>query len=77
VDFFYNVLEPFNRSSRAIKAVLVNQFGWSRDRCGLSRSYNPPRSAAQSRMSRAGIVSWTTITRHVCVQSGQDLRVSV
>jgi len=34
VDFFYNVLEPFNQSSQAIKAVLVNQFGWSQDRCG-------------------------------------------
>ncbi|HEY52198.1 MAG TPA: hypothetical protein G4N94_01940 [Caldilineae bacterium] len=34
VDFFFNVLEPFNQRSRAIKAVLVNQFGWSRDRCG-------------------------------------------
>ncbi len=35
VDFFFHVLEPFNQHSRAIKAVLVNQFGWSRDRCGL------------------------------------------
>ncbi len=33
-DFFFHVLEPFNRRSRAIKGVLVNQFGWSRDRCG-------------------------------------------
>ncbi len=32
--FFFHVLEPFNQHSRAIKAVLVNQFGWSRDRCG-------------------------------------------
>ncbi len=35
VDFFFHVLEPFNARSRAVKAVLVNQFGWSRDRCGL------------------------------------------
>ena len=34
VDFFFQVLEPFNQHSRAIKAVLINQFGWSRDRCG-------------------------------------------
>jgi len=33
-DFFFQVLEPFNQRSRAIKAVLVNQFGWSQDRCG-------------------------------------------
>ncbi len=34
VEFFANSLEPFNRQSRAIKAVFVNQFGWSRERCG-------------------------------------------
>lgn len=34
IDFYYSVLEPFNQKSQAIKAVLVNQFGWSRDRCG-------------------------------------------
>lgn len=34
VDFYFQGLEPFNRDSRAVKAVLVNQFGWSRDRCG-------------------------------------------
>lgn len=33
-DFFFNVLQPFNQNSRAVKAVLVNQFGWSRERCG-------------------------------------------
>lgn len=33
-DFFFDVLEPFNQNSRAVKAVLVNQFGWSRERCG-------------------------------------------
>ena len=32
--FFFHVLEPFNQRSRAIKAVLVNQFGWSQERCG-------------------------------------------
>ncbi len=34
VDFFFHVLEPFNQRSKAIKAVLINQFGWSQDRCG-------------------------------------------
>ena len=34
VDFFFHVLEPFNQHSQAIKAVLINQFGWSQDRCG-------------------------------------------
>ncbi len=34
MDFFFQVLEPFNRRSKAVKAVLINQFGWSRDRCG-------------------------------------------
>ena len=33
-DFFTQVLAPFNQRSQAVKAVLVNQFGWSRDRCG-------------------------------------------
>jgi len=31
---FYQAIEAFNRQSRACKIVLVNQFGWSRDRCG-------------------------------------------
>ncbi|MDY7040955.1 MAG: hypothetical protein SVX38_08840 [Chloroflexota bacterium] len=31
---FYNAGEAFNRQSRACKIVLINQFGWSRDRCG-------------------------------------------
>ncbi|MCD6508685.1 hypothetical protein J7M22_18960 [Candidatus Poribacteria bacterium] len=31
---FYVGVEEFNRNSKAIKAVFVNQFGWSRDRCG-------------------------------------------
>lgn len=34
VDYYFHGLEPFNRGSRAVKAVLINQFGWSRDRCG-------------------------------------------
>ncbi|MCO6451036.1 MAG: hypothetical protein J5I90_09655 [Caldilineales bacterium] len=34
VDYFFHSLEPFNLRSRAIKAVFVNQFGWSQDRCG-------------------------------------------
>ncbi len=33
-DYFFHSLEPFNRGSRAVKAVLINQFGWSQDRCG-------------------------------------------
>jgi len=33
-DFFFDVLEPFNQNSQAIKAILINQFGWSRARCG-------------------------------------------
>ncbi len=32
--FFFDVLQPFNRQSQAIKGVLVNQFGWSQARCG-------------------------------------------
>ena len=31
---FYRAIDRFNRSARAAKIVLVNQFGWSRDRCG-------------------------------------------
>ncbi len=31
---FYWAIEQFNRTARASKVVLVNQFGWSRDRCG-------------------------------------------
>jgi hypothetical protein len=31
----YQGIETFNIRSRAIKIVFVNQFGWSRDRCGL------------------------------------------
>lgn len=31
---FYHAIEAFNQQSRACKIVLVNQFGWSRDRCG-------------------------------------------
>lgn len=33
--FFFDGVEPFNRRARASQAVLINQFGWSRDRCGL------------------------------------------
>jgi hypothetical protein len=33
-DFFFNVLEPFHWGRRAIRLVLVNQFGWDRERCG-------------------------------------------
>ena len=31
---FYYAIEQFNRDTSAAKIVLVNQFGWSRDRCG-------------------------------------------
>ncbi|MBN1936910.1 MAG: hypothetical protein JW934_19775 [Anaerolineae bacterium] len=32
---FYHAVEAFNWQARASKIVLVNQFGWSQDRCGL------------------------------------------
>lgn len=31
---FYHAIESFNRTSSGAIIVLVNQFGWSRDRCG-------------------------------------------
>jgi glycosyltransferase involved in cell wall biosynthesis len=31
---FYNAIEQFNRTTPTSKIILVNQFGWSRDRCG-------------------------------------------
>jgi len=31
---FYHAVRAFNRKARACQIVLVNQFGWSRDRCG-------------------------------------------
>jgi len=31
---FYQAVEHFNRESRAVKAVFVNQFGWDQERCG-------------------------------------------
>jgi hypothetical protein len=31
---FYRAAEAFNRSTSAASIVLVNQYGWSRDRCG-------------------------------------------
>lgn len=34
--FFFDDVEPFNHSASNSKIVLVNQFGWSRDRCGRS-----------------------------------------
>lgn len=33
-SFFFNSVEPFNAWTQNSKAVFVNQFGWSRDRCG-------------------------------------------
>ena len=32
--FFFADVEPFNHAARNSRIVLVNQFGWSRDRCG-------------------------------------------
>ncbi len=34
VSYFFDGVEPFNRSATQCKIVFVNQFGWSRDRCG-------------------------------------------
>jgi len=34
VEFFFQGVEPFNQRSNQSKVVLVNQFGWSQDRCG-------------------------------------------
>lgn len=34
VAFFFQGVDPFNQRARASQIVLVNQFGWSRDRCG-------------------------------------------
>jgi glycosyltransferase involved in cell wall biosynthesis len=31
---FYHAIEQFNGQARASKIVLINQFGWSQDRCG-------------------------------------------
>jgi hypothetical protein len=31
---FYHAIEAFNQQSQSCKIVLINQFGWSRDRCG-------------------------------------------
>jgi hypothetical protein len=31
---FYRAVEQYNRNARASQIVFVNQFGWSRDRCG-------------------------------------------
>jgi hypothetical protein len=31
---FYRAVETFNRKARSSQIVLVNQFGWSRERCG-------------------------------------------
>jgi hypothetical protein len=33
-SFFFDGIEPFNRMARNSRIVLVNQFGWSRERCG-------------------------------------------
>ncbi|MEZ4869864.1 MAG: hypothetical protein R3C14_51535 [Caldilineaceae bacterium] len=33
--YFFQDVEPFNQQATASKVVFVNQFGWSRDRCGV------------------------------------------
>lgn len=33
--FFFHGVEPLNNRQRNVRVVLVNQFGWSRERCGL------------------------------------------
>lgn len=33
-SFFFDSVEPFNRRTSNSKIVFINQFGWSRDRCG-------------------------------------------
>jgi hypothetical protein len=33
-SFFFDGVEPFNRMAQNSRIVLVNQFGWSRERCG-------------------------------------------
>ena len=32
--FFFDAIEPFNRFAQQTQIVLVNQFGWSQERCG-------------------------------------------
>lgn len=32
--FFFDAVEPFNSRSASVRVVLVNQFGWSQERCG-------------------------------------------
>ncbi len=33
--FFFDGVEPFNHAASSSKIVFVNQFGWSRDQCGM------------------------------------------
>ena len=33
-SFFFDGIEPFNRRFPNVKVVLINQFGWSQERCG-------------------------------------------
>lgn len=37
---FYRAVEALNRRTRAVKVVFVNQFGWSRERCGMRMPEN-------------------------------------
>lgn len=34
VPYFFDAVEPFNAGASQIRVVFVNQFGWSRERCG-------------------------------------------
>lgn len=33
--YYYENLEPFNQRQQTIRGILVNQYGWSRERCGV------------------------------------------
>ncbi len=33
--YFFHSLEPFHWNHHSVRAVLVNQFGWTRERCGM------------------------------------------
>ena len=35
IDLYEKGVQVFNGQSKAIKVVFINQFGWSRDRCGM------------------------------------------
>ncbi len=35
IAFFFNGVEPFNRTAKACRVVLINQYGWDQEHCGL------------------------------------------